>query len=226
MNKKSWILFSILVFIIMILSGTSSFFFFKSKSANNNQEAQTTSSAATVTSDQPSASPAVSASPQTTAQPSSPSDRPSNPSDTYVIQSGETLFGIAIKNDLTWTNLAAANGISDANKVKDGQTLIIPKNNQINYTVDNAKVASLAKSVAAGKYAFRLDPVETAKADSNPAYGLTTTDTFALKNKDDKAGTATVLATKDTLKYLITLTQPDAKGPSGIWAITLIAPNK
>jgi LysM repeat protein len=224
MNKKSWTLFGAMILIILILSGTSSFFYFKSRSGSGT-EAQTSSSAA-ATSDQATPTPATSASPQSTSKPSTPSNRPSNPTDTVVIQSGETLFAIATKNGITWTDLAAANGITDANKIQAGQSLIIPKSGQINYTVDSAKVTSLAKSVAAGQYAFRLDPTETAKADCNPAYGLTTTDTFAIKNKDDKAGTATVLATKDTTKYLITLTQPDVKGATGIWAITSIAPQK
>ena len=222
MNKKMWLLFGGMIVLILILSGFSSYLFFKNKSSDdaglNDTQVTATASAS------PSAETTIS--PSATTKPSSSSDRPSSPSQTHVIAQGETLFSIATKYDLNWTELAKANGISDADKIKAGQTLIIPEDNQISYQVDAAKVASIAKQVTAGKSQFRLDPVETAKADAYPAYGLQTASTYALQSKDANAGKAIVLATVADAKYTITLTQPDVKGDKGIWAITLIAPAK
>ena len=223
MNKKMWLLFGGLILLILILSGFSSYLFFKNKSSNNDTASADTQVAATALAS-PSAEATVS--PLATVKPSSTSDRPSIPEQTHVIAQGETLFSIATKYDLNWTELAKANGISDADKIRAGQTLIIPEDDQISYQVDAAKVASIAKQVAAGKSQFRLDPVETAKADAYPAYGLQTASTYALQSKDANTGKAIVLATVADAKYIITLTQPDVKGDKGIWAITLIAPAK
>jgi LysM repeat protein len=222
MNRKLWILFVVMVAVILVLSGASSYLFFKNRSLKNGSSRSAAVTATSETSASPTASPTVSA----TTKPSSSSDRPSSPSKTHTIAQGETLFTIATKYNLTWTVLAAANGISDADKIKAGQTLIIPEEGKINYTVDAAKVSSIAKSVAAGKSQFRLDPVETAKSDAYPAYSLQTSSTYALQAKDINVGTATVLATAGDLKYTITLTQPDVKGDKGIWAITSITPVK
>ena len=48
---------------------------------------------------------------------------------TYVVQKGDTLMGIARKvygSPARFRDIAAANGITDPNKIKVGQTLVIP----------------------------------------------------------------------------------------------------
>jgi murein DD-endopeptidase MepM/ murein hydrolase activator NlpD len=45
----------------------------------------------------------------------------------HVIQPGETLYSVAKKYDLDSDTLVAANGISDASKLKPGQKLLIPE---------------------------------------------------------------------------------------------------
>ena len=45
---------------------------------------------------------------------------------TYVIQSGDTLYGIALSFGVTMEDLAAANGITDVDFISLGQELIIP----------------------------------------------------------------------------------------------------
>ncbi len=220
MTKKTWILFCVLVVIILALSSASSFFFFKTKTLEKNSTGSSPSPAIQdAVSTQPlSPSPSSTTSIQSNA---SSSTRPSNPTDTYVVKEGETLYGIANQNGLTLADLTAANGITDPNKVQAGQSLIIPKNGQIAYTVNTTQVTAIEKNIS--KYQFRLDPVQTAQADSSPVYGLQNTDQYTLQAKDNTAGTATVTVSKNSQKYLITLIQPDIKGGQGIWAITLIA---
>lgn len=221
MTKKSWFLFAILLVIIAILSSTSSFFYLKSKSSPTVAPTEVPEAEIAAANISPSAT-ATPTSKVSAAAVSSPSNRPSSPTDTYTIQKGDSLLAIATENGLTASELSAANGITDANKIQAGQVVIIPKAGVISYTVDETRVANLEKAIANGKYAFRLDPVETAKADTNPAFSLQSSDTYVIASKDDQAGKAIVNATHETLKYTISLTQPATKGPKGLWAITSI----
>lgn len=153
-------------------------------------------------------------------------DRPSSPTDSHTVASGETLFQIASKYSLTWIQIADANGISeaDANKIKVGQVLIIPKNSQIGYTVNQTKAQALQTEVNAGKKVFRLSAIDTAKSDVAPSYGIAVADTFKETKVDQAAGTATITVTKNGKIYEIKLTQPATKGEKGIWAIESIKP--
>lgn len=45
----------------------------------------------------------------------------------HTVQSGETLYRIGLKYNLTWDKIATANNIKDGNKVNAGQVLCIPK---------------------------------------------------------------------------------------------------
>lgn len=155
---------------------------------------------------------------------SSTDSRPSSPSDTVVVGQGDTLFAIGQKTGATWTQIAEVNAI-DANKIKVGQTLIIPKNNQVSFTVNNSQASSLQKDVDAGKLAFRLSPLDTAKADSPTVYGLASTDVFTQTKIDETAGSATINVVKSDKTYTITLIQSGTKGAKGIWAIESIKPN-
>lgn len=155
---------------------------------------------------------------------SSTDSRPSFPTDTVVVAEGETLFAIGQKTGVTWTQIAEANGI-DANKIKIGQTLIIPKNNQVGFTLNKSKATSLQTDVTNGKYQFRLIAADTAKADAPSAYGLTADDNYVQTKIDLTAGSATVTATKDGKTFTITLIQPVTKGEKGIWAIESIKKN-
>ena len=44
----------------------------------------------------------------------------------YTVQSGDTLYGIGIKFNKDWKEIAAANDISDSGSLHEGQELIIP----------------------------------------------------------------------------------------------------
>lgn len=148
-------------------------------------------------------------------------ERPSSPSDVVTVASGDTLFSVGQKVGVSWTELALVNGIN-ADKIKIGQTIIVPKNNQVSYTVNDSKVSELQTKVDAGKIQFRLSAIDTAKSDSSPVYGLTVSDSFKQSQIDLVGGSATILATHDGKSYTINLIQPSKKGAKGIWAIKSI----
>lgn len=226
----------VVIFIVIVLAamfaGSSGFFYAKTISLEDklsNQKKKvvpttiskvTDSAAVTVPITETTKTPVAA----TTTVPVSSETKPSVPSDTVVVAAGETLFAIGQKAGVSWTQIAEANGI-DPDKLKVGQTLIVPKNNQINFTIDKVKTASLQKDVTNGKYLFRLLTVDTVKSDASSSYGLLSTDTYTQKSIDLTAGSATVIATKGDKTYTVTLIQPDTKGEKGIWAIESIKKN-
>jgi len=226
MTKGLKILFVILVVLVGLLATTTGIFYAKVLSLQKENKTTTTDNKATTKNTDASASDTKATtttgsdtSTVTTAAPAG--NRPSSPADTVTVGAGETLFAIGQKVGVSWTILAEVNGI-DANKIQAGETIIVPKNNQINYTVNNDKAASLQKEADSGKLAFRLSATDTAKSDAPPVYGLGTSDTYTQDKIDETAGTATVTATKADKKYTISLTQPVTKGAKGIWAIEVV----
>ena len=223
MTPKVRNLIIFLLVIVGILAGMAGFFLAKTMSLEKNSMANsnTTKNTASTTTANTNINTNTAASSVTT--PAALGNRPSSPSDTVVVAAGETLSVVAEKVGVSWMKIAEANGI-EADKIQAGQTLIIPKDGQVNFTVNQEKAASLQKDTDGGKYAFRVSAIETAKSDSSPAYGLATTDTFTQTQIDENAGTATISVVKADKTYVISLVQPVIKGAKGIWAISLIKP--
>jgi LysM repeat protein len=48
------------------------------------------------------------------------------PAGLYIVQTGDSLSTIAVEFDTTVEEIMVANGLTDANTIKDGQALIIP----------------------------------------------------------------------------------------------------
>ena len=89
-------------------------------------EATPTPSAEATPTASPSESPSPSPSPSESPSPSaSPSGSP-DVQKTYVVQSGDTLSGIAMSLQISMDKLIALNGITDPNKIKPGQVLKLP----------------------------------------------------------------------------------------------------
>jgi len=230
MSRAVKILMAVLIVVATFLATSTGFFYAKSNSLekkyNDSQkktdvpvsEASSVVDATTATT-----TPASVADTTTTVSTTSTDSRPSSPADTVVVGTGETLFAIGQKVGVSYTLIAEANGI-DANKIKVGQTLMVPKNNQISFVASKDKATALQKDVDNGKYGFRLKALDTAKADSPTAYGLLSTDNFVLDKTDAEAGSATVSVVRGDKTYSITLTQPATKGDKGIWAIESIKP--
>lgn len=235
MTRGIKVLVTILIVLVGVLAGGGGFFFAKSlslekklasdgsditpvtkdKTTDNSTKNPTTD--LTITPTTPATNSSVTA-------PAAIGNRPSAPTDTYTVAAGDTMSIIGGKVDLNWITLAEANGLStdDANKIKIGQVLLVPKNNQISYTVNQAKAQEIQTKVDGGQTAFRLSATDTAKSDAPTAYGLAVTDTFTQKTIDITAGTATVTGVHNGKSYDIKLTQPVTKGAKGIWAIESI----
>jgi LysM repeat protein len=222
MTRAQKVVFGILIALVALFAGGTGYFYSKSNSLSKTDNATDTKKT-TSTSTEPIVAETPVTTPTTSAvsTPAALNNRPSSPSDTVIVGAGETLYAIGVKVGVSWTVLAEVNGI-DANKIKAGETIIVPKNNQVSYTVNTEKATALQKEADGGAIAFRLLDTETAKSDSSPVYGLGTADTYTQDKIDLIAGTATVTATKANKKYTITLTQPVTKGAKGIWAITSI----
>lgn len=216
-------LFYLLVILVAILAGSTSFFYAKSKSLQNRQvvTASKTAEVSSASTQSP-----TSAATSQVAKPSSQTERPSHPRDSYTVQPKDTLFGIATSQGVTLAELSEANGITDANKILSGQVLIVPKNGQVSYTIDNTQATDLQKKADSGQLKFRLNPEETARSDSPPAYGLKVEDTFTLEGSANNGQATVAVTSSDGKKYLIRLVQPVTKGDKGIWAIEAIVPGQ
>jgi len=223
MARNLKVLFGILILFIGLLATSTGFLYSKTVSLQKNTNKSSSNSEDTNKNVATSTTTSTPASTSAVTKPAPIGNRPSSPTDTVVVEEGETLFAIGQKAGLSWTVIAEANGI-EADKIQAGQTLIIPKNNQISYTVNQEKASSIQKDVDTGKNTFRLSAVDTAKSDSPSAYGITTEDTFTQIKIDQNAGTATVNVTHNGKSYEISLTEPVTKGEKGIWAIVSIKP--
>lgn len=232
MTRAIKVLLAVLIVVATFLATSTGFFYAKSNSLQKKiDESQKTtektdakvSDTTETISTAPDANTEVKVDTTPAVSTSSSDSRPSSPADTVVVGDGENLFEIGQKAGVSYILIAEANGI-DANKIKVGQTLMVPKNNQISFAINKTKAASLQEDVDSGKYAFRLSALDTAKADSPTAYGLVSTDSFTKGTVDASAGSATVTATKGDKIFTITLIQPATKGDKGIWAIESIKP--
>jgi len=58
---------------------------------------------------------------------SAPAEQNSSPYTLYTVKSGDTLYEIALKNKVTWQEIAALNGINNQNALTVGSKIKIPK---------------------------------------------------------------------------------------------------
>ncbi len=223
MNKQTRMVFLGLIGLVALLAGSTTFFALKSSVLSGKEPQKSEVAASQDQVKTPRASSSLSASSSTIGT-SGISERPSSPKIIYVVNKNETLFEIAQKVNQKWTEIVAANGLEDADKILAGQKLIISENEVVNFTLNNERAKSLQSSVDGGKNLFRLQPEETAKADSTPVYGLEGADVFTLKSKNNND--AVVIVNKEGQSIQINLNQPITSGEKGIWVITSIFPVK
>jgi LysM repeat protein len=77
-----------------------------------------------------------------------PAQPPVSSSGTYTVRPGDSLKAIAIRHGTSTANLAALNGIRDANKLIVGQRLILPGGKSSSRTVSSSKPKSTPKPIA------------------------------------------------------------------------------
>lgn len=163
-------------------------------------------------------------------QPGKTGKLPSNPAETYVLQSGETLSTLAAKLNINWTRVIEVNNIENPDSVKIGQQLIIPSYNDknkklyVSFLVDLPKATQIQEEASKNTSSLYLDPIKTAKNDSSGIYGIAENDNFSLSTTDEYEGTAVITVAHQDKQYQINLSQPVKKGKGGIWAISQIQP--
>jgi hypothetical protein len=83
-----------------------------------------------------------------------------------------------------------------------------------------ASAHALQRSVDAGDEPWRLDPLESARADT-VALGLSASNSFQLLSVEN--GVARVRAQDGSVTYEIRLVQPTRLGPTGIWVVDRVS---
>lgn len=161
-------------------------------------------------------------------------DRLSQPSETYKVVQGDTLYAISLKQNISQDKLAQVNNLKDPFPLKIGQTLIIPnvdgKQNifEVDYTFTTDTATADQQATDSGKNTWRLNPATVALAENGGAFGLSSSDQYQVATSDTTNGTATVTVTHTTdnqaKTYTVSLSQPVKKGAAGIWTITKISP--
>jgi murein DD-endopeptidase MepM/ murein hydrolase activator NlpD len=100
----------------------------------------------------PAEAPAADAPPPADAAPIEAAPAPPVSPTTYVVQSGDTLYSIARKHDVSVDAVLWANNLSDANVLKQGQKLVIPPSSGKLHTVkDGDTVEALAQNYGVSK---------------------------------------------------------------------------
>lgn len=163
------------------------------------------------------ASPSPSASP-TSARKFSSSQGLSVPNEVETITSGSSLSTIANDHDLTSTELAKLNGISDPNTVYAGQTLTIPDDVDsgtytILYILNTTRLAKEKGKIDAGATSLYSDPITAAQTDTKGIFGLKTDAPFSKSNETEKS--VTLSTTVEDLIFTATV----EKHESGLWIV-------
>jgi lipoprotein NlpD len=96
-------------------------------------------------------------------RPAPPSSRPSGPS--YVVQAGDTLYGIAFRNRLDWREIARWNGIGEPYVIQPGQRLRLSAPRSV---AAPAPVTPAPPTVAAGPPPMPRGPAGSAGAVAAP----------------------------------------------------------
>lgn len=162
-------------------------------------------------------------------KPDAPKNRLSYPTNIYVVQPKETLFGIATKFGLPRQLIIQANGLSNENVIQANLALVIPANDpdadlyRINMTLNDTVSTTLNQQLRTQPTSDYLDPVKVAQKDGIPYFGTSSQDSFTLGEQDLSKGTAVVqVKNGGTAVAVIGLFQPKVKGPKGIWAVLYV----
>ncbi len=215
----------VIVLIIGFLSSSTVYFY----SQNRLSQTQKNSRSTTFSADLPQLSATESSQKvDQLTQPADPRGRLSYPANVYTVATNETLFGIGAKFGIDWQLIKLANGTKDENLIQVGYSLAIPRIDlstdlyRVNFKIDE-NIASQLNGELRDKSSNPLfNPVEVAKKDAGPYFGLTSQDEFTLLEQDNSRATALVQAKNSAVSTVIGLFQPKEKGKKGLWAIIYI----
>lgn len=161
-------------------------------------------------------------------KPVDPKGRLSYPANVYTVETKETLFGIGAKFGIEWKLIKLANGITNENLIQTGYTLVIPRVEsttdmyRVNFKLDEDKASALNRDLHDKSSDSSFNPVEVAKYDAVPYFGITAEDEFTLLEQDESRGTALVQAKNANASTVVGLYQPKEKGKKGFWAVLYV----
>jgi LysM repeat protein len=161
-------------------------------------------------------------------KPADPKGRLTYPANVYTVETKETLFGIGTKFGIDWNLIKLANGITNENLIQTGYTLVIPKVEpttdmyRVNFKIDEDKASALNRDLHDKSSDSLFNPVEVAKKDAVPYFGITAEDEFTLLEQDESRGTALVQAKNSNASTVVGLYQPKEKGKKGFWAVLYV----
>lgn len=215
----------VLVLIIGFLSSSTVYFYSKSRSFDARKKSGETSFNADL--------------PQLTAsqssqkvdeltKPADPKGRLSYPKNVYTVEAKETLFGIGAKFGVDWKLIKLANGITNENLIQAGYTLVIPRIEittdlyRVNFKIDEEQASQLNRDLRDKTTDSLFNPIEVARKNAGPYFGITTENEFTLLEQDESRGTALVQVNTGDASAVIGLWQPKEKGKKGFWAILYV----
>ncbi|MCR4277488.1 MAG: LysM peptidoglycan-binding domain-containing protein [Candidatus Berkelbacteria bacterium] len=161
-------------------------------------------------------------------KPADSKGRLSYPKNVYTVETKETLFGIGTKFGIDWKLIKLANGITNENLIQTGYTLVIPRVEpttdmyRVNFKIDEDKASALNRDLHDKSSDPLFNPLEVAKKDAVPYFGLTAEDEFTLLEQDESSGTALVQAKNTNASTVVGLYQPKEKGKKGFWAVLYV----
>ena len=228
-NKNTFTL--ILLVLVGLLVALTSYFYAKSTTVSK-PDASSGLKESSATQEKTTTQP-LSTTPANEAKPiSDVKTHPSSPAILYQVEQGKTLFQVGAQYNIDWLLVASANGLSEPYKILAGQNLIIPtydntnKTLKIDFKLDDETAKKMQQDALAGKTTQRLDPVYTSQVDIAGSFGLSKSDSYVLKLKDEQKGEAQVIASSESKNYQLNLYQPQSIGKTGIWAIKEVIPAK
>lgn len=215
----------VVLLIFGFLSGSTAYFYNKSRQANVSGTQKITAFNGEVTKEEKSTGPDKV---DELTKPADPKGRLVYPANVYVVQPKETLFAIGNKFAISWQMITLANGLVNENVVQADYPLVIPKLNQntdyyrVNLVVNEDKATQLNQELRKADSNELFDPINAAKKQALPYFGVKGDDVFSLLEQDLSQGTAVVEVKKADRSVIIGLIQPKIKGDKGFWATVYI----
>lgn len=232
-RKKGKFANTVMFLIIAILAVFLGYFYNKSKTVESNNSKQTAAKTTAIDTTKPAAPTLVAGETTTIVSTTTPvaipvgkdfwAKFPSKPNNIYIVQKGDTLFPIAKKFTLSWETIAAANGMTEPDKIKIDQPLVIPKMDDKTKLpfVEFAQNADVLAKAPTGK---RDDPVAVVKNELGSIFGISTGDEFTAKSSDKTAGVAVVKKLDGKIyNYQVNLIKPSQAGWENSWIIEKIS---
>lgn len=227
--------------VLALLSGTTAYYATKATVLEKNAARQPNSPTGVVEQSSPipaTVSPSAIPQPSATTQIASslpakltPGEITITPTETYTVVSGDTLFPIGQKHQISWQTLARVNNLSEPYTLRIGQLLVIPtisstKQVTVQFKPLPERITAASSTLTEATNQWRLDPLLVAQIENFTVFGLSRADDYRLTAKDDKVGSATVVATKvagATISHFeIKLSQPTGNGSGKLWAVTSV----